>query len=212
MPIKSVHARGLTKAFGTTVAVRAADLAIQAGTLTVIRGANGSGKSTLLRMLGLLMRPTRGTITINDQPALPGSRWRSHIGIVMHEGWLYPELSGRQNLELNAALHGVSLSDVMQAAQRLDCQTFIDQPVGTCSRGQRQRLALARALLSTPGLLLLDEPTAGLDSQATQLLTQVITEQRQRGTAIVVVSHNEQWTSAIADRTVTIVQGTLESP
>ena len=156
--IDRVVARGIVKAYGSTMALRGVDAILLRAQLTLIEGANGSGKSTLLGILGTGIRPTAGTVLYEP---LGDNRVevRAAIGWVSHETLAYPDLSGRQNVELVARLHGFDAAEAWtRAEERFELGTFAKRPLRTCSRGQRQRVALARALIHEPSLVLLDEP------------------------------------------------------
>lgn len=187
--IERVVGRGLVKAYGPTVALRSVSVSIEAGKICLIEGANGSGKSTLLGILGTVIRPTAGRVTyepLGDDLM----QAREAIGWVSHDTLAYPDLSGRKNIELAAKLCGLDERDTWErSCARFELSTFAQRPVRTYSRGQRQRLALARALLHEPTLVLLDEPTTGLDKAGTARLLTVIQEEKERGAAVVVVSH-----------------------
>jgi heme exporter protein A len=183
--------RGLVKTYGSTVALRGVDATLERG-LTLIEGANGSGKSTLLGILGTVVRATSGEVTyepLGDDL----SRVRATVGWLSHETLAYPDLSGRQNVELAASLHGLDVEDAWRLAEeRFQLGAFARRPVRTCSRGQRQRVALARALVHGPSVVLLDEPTAGLDRGGVERLLQVVDEELARGAIVAVVSHEPE--------------------
>src|SRR4051812_49431340 len=164
MQVSRIEVRGVTRRFGATLALRQVSASFEAGSLTFLEGPNGAGKSTLLAILGTVLRPSSGSIwyePLGDNQA----EARRHIGWVAHESHCYRELSGRRNVELVAQIHGLTrvAERVEQVIARVGAQPFAERPVGTLSRGQRQRIALARALVHDPGVLLLDEPWTGLD-------------------------------------------------
>lgn len=190
--ITRVITKGLVKTYGFTVALRSVDVTIDKARLTLIEGANGSGKSTLLGILGTVIRPTSGSITYeplgNDLDEV-----RREVGWLSHESLTYPDLSGRENIELAAKLVGMPLADVWDGvAERFELGAFALRPVRTYSRGQKQRVALARALVHAPSLVLLDEPTAGLDKAGVTRLLTVVDDEVARGAAVVVVSHEPE--------------------
>ena len=189
--IERVVARGIVKGYGSTMALRGVDVTLSAE-LTLIEGPNGSGKSTLLGVLGTVIRPSAGTVRyepIGDDRTLV----RAAIGWLSHETLAYPDLSGRQNVELVARLHGLDAGEAWsRASERFELGAFASRPVRTCSRGQRQRVALARALVHEPSLVLLDEPTAGLDRTGVSRLVKVIAEEVARGALVAVVSHEPE--------------------
>ncbi|WP_438025314.1 ATP-binding cassette domain-containing protein [Sorangium sp. So ce233] len=190
--VERVVARGIVKTYGTTAALRGVNATIEAGQLTLIEGANGSGKSTLLGILGTVVRPTSGTISYEPFGEDAGLA-RGSIGWLSHESLAYPDLSGRQNVELAARFHGLDAHEAWRyAEERFELGSFATRPLRTCSRGQRQRIALARALVHHPSLVLLDEPTTGLDRSGVARLLTVVEAEVARGAAVVVVSHEPE--------------------
>lgn len=205
--ITRVVARGVVKTYGSTVALRGADAAIDCDRLTLIEGANGSGKSTLLGIIGTVIRATAGKVTyapIEDDL----TEVRRELGWVSHETLAYPDLTGRQNVELIARLHGMDAGEAWAAAEeRFELGAFARRPLRTCSRGQRQRIALARALLHEPSLVLLDEPTAGLDKSGVARLVKVVEEEVQRGAGVAVVSHEPEIFRDLARARIVLERG-----
>ena len=202
-----VDLRGVTKAFGAVRALVGVTARFDAGVVSVIAGPNGSGKSTLLAIIGTLARVTSGTV---DHGALGVSRGdvRATLGWLGHESLCYPDLSGRENIELAARLHGRDVTSAYaDAADRFDLRVFADRPVRTYSRGQRQRVALARALVHAPRLLLLDEPTTGLDASTTARLSAVVRAEAARGAVVVVVTHDEVFAREVADVQIALERG-----
>lgn len=210
--IALVEARDLTKLFGPTPALRGANLRLTPGPITLLSGKNGAGKSTLLSILGTLLRPSRGSVRYLSSQGrnLSKSEVRAELGWVSHASHCYAELSGRQNIELFAKLQGLNESAYGQVAERVGLGAFAERPVGTLSRGQTQRVALARALVHEPSLLLLDEPWTGLDLASAHLLDSIVKSEQERGTIVVVVSHEEHIKERLAAREVRIVAGRCE--
>lgn len=190
--IKRVVVRGVLKTYGSTAALRGIDATFTAGRITLIEGANGSGKSTLLGILGTVIKPTAGTVTYEPLGS-DAAAARSTIGWLSHETLAYPDLTGRQNIELAARVFGISAAEAWGLARsRFELSAFAERPLRTCSRGQRQRIALARALIHEPSLVLLDEPTTGLDRAGVARLLKVVDEEVKRGAIVVVVSHEPE--------------------
>ena len=203
-PFTTVRTDGLTKLYGRTPALVGLSAEFRAGEVTVVAGANGSGKSTLVQLLAQLARPTRGTIAYGD---LAGTEARRHVGLLAHAPLLYPDLTGLENLSLFAALYGCGMEGVRE---RFELGPFADRPVRTCSRGQLQRLALARALLPAPALLLLDEPSTGLDVRGVERLAVAVDAERQRGAIVVLVTHDAGFAERLADRTLRLQRGRVQ--
>jgi ABC-type multidrug transport system ATPase subunit len=210
--IERVVAKGIVKAYGPTMALRGVDATVERARVTLIEGSNGSGKSTLLGILGTVIRATSGRVDYeplgDDRAAV-----RAQIGWLSHETLAYPDLSGRQNVELVARLHGLDAAEAWARAEvRFELGAFARRPLRTCSRGQRQRIALARSLIHEPTLVLLDEPTTGLDRGGVQRLLTVVEEEVKRGAAVVVVSHEPEVFSAYAAARIVLERGKVVPP
>lgn len=194
------------------MALRQVSTSFEAGTLTFLEGPNGAGKSTLLAIIGTVLRPSSGSVwyePFGDDPALA----RRHIGWVAHESHAYRELSGRRNVELVAQIHGVAdpAARVADVIARVGAGAFADRPVGTLSRGQRQRIALARSLVHDPGVLLLDEPWTGLDVASVDKLEAVIREEVARGSLVIAVTHGAGTAERLGARRLRIEAGRIAS-
>lgn len=209
MQVSRIEVRGVTRRFGATLALRQVSTTFEAGTLTFLEGPNGAGKSTLLAIVGTVLRPTSGSVhyePLGDDAQLA----RQHIGWVAHESHCYRELSGRRNIELVAKIHGLSKPDgIERVIERVGAEPFADRPVGTLSRGQRQRIALARALVHQPGVLLLDEPWTGLDFASADRLEQVIGEEVANGSLVVAVTHGAGTAERMGARRLRIEGGRI---
>jgi heme exporter protein A len=171
----AIELAGLTRAFGERTALADVSLELPAGSTLVVFGPNGSGKSTLLRVLATLLRPTAGDARVLGAE-LPGEGHavRGRLGFLGHDALLYRDLSGRENLRYHARLHGVAGPRVEEVLARVDMVDRADEPLRTLSRGMVQRLAICRAVLHDPDLLLLDEPGSHLDPAAAELVAPLI--------------------------------------
>lgn len=206
--VTAIEVRNLTRLFGATAALRGVSCRFEAGTLTFVQGPNGAGKSTLLAIVATVLRATSGTVAY--EPFGPSrSAARRHIGWVAHESHCYRDLTGRENVRFSAALHGVNEARVAEVCERVGANPFVDQPVGTLSRGQRQRISLARALVHSPSILLLDEPSSGLDRASLGRFEDVVIAERDAGAVVVVVSHREEWVKRFEGRRLLLERGRL---
>jgi heme exporter protein A len=206
-----VSATDLVKLYGATRALAGVSLSFSAGEVCAVEGPNGSGKTTLLTLLSLMARPTRGQIRFGSHDALSTPALRGRIGVLAHSAMVYPDLNGAENLELFAQLYGLSdrAQRIGALRERFELGAFFERPARTYSRGQLQRLSLARALLHGPQLLLLDEPSTGLDTRAVEHLIEAVKAERARGAIVVLVTHDPQLSTALADRRVLLKSGRL---
>jgi ABC-type multidrug transport system ATPase subunit len=204
-----IEARDLVKLYGPTRALAGLQLTLHAGQITAIEGANGSGKSTLLNVLSLLTRPTRGELRFGEHDPRKHPGLRARIGLVAHAAMVYPDLTGHENLALSARLYGVDGAGIVELEQRFELGLFMQRAARTYSRGQLQRLSLARALVHAPRLLLLDEPSTGLDTTGNARLIEAMRHERARGAIVVLVTHDAGLAESVADRRVLLSRGKL---
>jgi heme exporter protein A len=173
--VSTVEVERLARHYGEREALSDVSLTLRAGQTLVVFGPNGAGKTTLLRVLATLLRPHAGNVRVLGR-ALPQDGWsvRGRIGLLAHEPLLYRELTARENLRFHARLHGVAQARVDELLAALRIADRADEPLRTLSRGMVQRVAVARAVLHDPELLLLDEPRANLDPAAVELVQPLI--------------------------------------
>jgi heme exporter protein A len=205
----AIELEGLTRRYGERVALQDVTLSLPAGATLVVFGPNGAGKSTLLRVLATLLRPHSGVARILGR-ALPDEGWavRGRIGLLTHAPLLYRDLTGRENLEFHAGLHRVPADRTQAMIERVGLRVRADDKVHTYSRGMVQRLAVARAILHDPDVLLLDEPLANLDPAAAELVEPLIG--RASGRTRVVTSHDPAGGLADADLALGLRNGRPE--
>ena len=183
---------GLTKRFGPVRAVDGLNLTVAAGEVFGLLGPNGAGKTTTLRLLLGLVRADAGRVSLWDEEVHPGASALRRVGAVVERPAFYPYLSGRDNLAVLAAAHGLGRDRpraVAEALRRAHLDTAADRRVGGYSAGMRQRLALAAALLGDPRLLVLDEPTSGLDPEGIAELRESIVGLQREGVTLLLSSH-----------------------
>ena len=209
--LNSIAVRGATVVYGAVRALADLSVEIEPGDAVAVMGPNGAGKSTLLGLLSLEQRPTRGEVRINDRPAREiEPELRGKIGLLTHSPLVYPDLTVKENLELFARLAG--LDDPAAAASAAARDVGIGELAATrtarvLSRGQLQRLSLARATLADPDLLLLDEPAAGLDSEAVGRIGDMLERLLRRGGMAVVVTHDPEVAASVANRALLLRGG-----
>jgi heme exporter protein A len=200
---------GLERRYGERIALADVTLSLERGATLVVFGPNGAGKSTLLRVLAGLLRPHEGTVRVLGH-RLPEEDWavRGRIGLLGHEPLLYRDLTGRENLRYHASLHGVGGERIDEVLDAVGMRRRADEPVRSLSRGMVQRLAVCRAVLHDPDVLLLDEPRANLDPAAGELVEPMIG--RASGRTRVVTSHDPSGGLAEADLVLGLRDGRPE--
>ncbi|MES2124247.1 MAG: heme ABC exporter ATP-binding protein CcmA [Gemmatimonadota bacterium] len=195
-----LEVRGVERAFGRVRALRGVDLDVAAGEVVLLLGPNGAGKSTLLRVAAGLARPSKGRVLVAGRDVHADPAARAGLGLLSHHSFLYDDLTARENLRFAAALHGLDNVEprVDDAIDTMGLSRWADRPVAGFSRGTLQRLAIARATLHQPSLLLLDEPFTGLDAQSAGELRHRIAAERAAGRAVLCVTHEpgEAWLPA----------------
>lgn len=208
--LPTITLQDVSRAYGRSFALHRVNLTLNQSTITALLGGNGAGKSTLLTILATIDRPTSGSL-LYGSATLDQFRRRSRhrVGWVSHQTLIYEELTALENLTFFARMYG--LDDIERRCvtwlKRVGLSQASDQLVRTFSRGMKQRLTIARALLSNPRLLLLDEPATGLDQRGIDLLRELLLELRDRGRIIVVVTHNIALAAALADQIVILRRG-----
>lgn len=193
--VNAIETHQLTRAFGERLAVDQLTLNIPAGAVFGFLGPNGAGKTTTVRMLTALIGPTGGTALVNGQPLGEGNQAiRRSVGILTETPGLYERLTAVQNLRFFAQLYGLDRARADAQVERylrmLGLWERRDDNVGGFSKGMRQKIAIARALLHEPAIVFLDEPTAGLDPEASRMVRDFVKELRAEGRTIFLTTHN----------------------
>jgi ABC-type multidrug transport system ATPase subunit len=201
----------LTRHYGRRRAVSRVSFSARRGEIVGLLGPNGAGKSTLMGMVATLVSPSSGEVRYGERSAGSGGpALRARIGLLAHELHLYPELSARQNLAFFASLYGVDAGDrVEKALESAGLADRADDDVSGYSRGMRQRLALERALLHGPRLVLLDEPFTGLDDRAVGIVSDRLQRIAADGAIVVLATHDLDLAEGLVTRMVLIRDGRL---
>jgi heme exporter protein A len=208
-----VELADVSRHFGRRRAVSHVSLTINRGDILGLLGPNGAGKSTLIGMLATLVAPSAGSISYgNLNASTAGADIRGRIGVLAHELHLYPELTARQNLEFFARMYGLTVSGTVDAALAgADLSDRDHDQVLGFSRGMRQRLALERALLHKPTLVLLDEPFTGLDDRAVRLVADRFRRLAADGAIVVLATHDLDLADGLITRWVVVRGGPRRS-
>ena len=205
----AIKTKKLSKVFGNRRAVDNVSIEVPRGAFLSIFGPNGAGKTTLLRVLSTLSRATSGEATLmgvdlKDEP----DKARDHIGLISHNSMLYPDLTAEQNLLIYARLYGVENPEarVLELLEAVELKHRRLDVVRTFSRGMTQRLSIARALIHDPDVVFLDEPYSGLDPHAVEIFDELIEQQRE-GRTFVMVSHDLQKGFAMCTHALVLAKG-----
>jgi heme exporter protein A len=204
----------VTRNFGRRRALNRVSLTCRAGEIVALLGPNGAGKSTLLSIAATLLSPSAGTVRYGTHTARDGGApLRGRIGFLAHDLFVYPELSAAENLTFFARLHGLrDVGALVEAAlRRAGLHDRRDDPAVTFSRGMRQRLAIERALLHAPRLVLLDEPFTGLDDAAVEAVGPRLSALRAAGGIVLLTTHDLEVAERVADRALMLSGGRLEA-
>src|SRR5690606_20088161 len=209
-----IRARGLVKRFGDFVAVNGIDLDVWPGEAFGFLGPNGAGKGSTMRMIGCVSPPSDGELTIlGMDPRRQGPAIRARLGVCPQEDNLDPDLTVRDNLVTYARYFGIRRAEARRRAAELlefvQLTERADQDVEPLSGGMKRRLTIARALVNQPDLVLLDEPTTGLDPQARHLVWERLSRLKQRGTTLVLTTHYMDEAEQLCDRLVVMDGGQI---
>jgi heme ABC exporter ATP-binding subunit CcmA len=204
-----IEIQGLAKYFGRFSALRNLNLTVGRGEFIALFGRNGAGKTTLLRIVAGLSRPSSGVVHILAPDPRPPHAARGSMGYLSHNTALYSDLTALENLRFYAQLLGLPHEDSVLQSEiaRVGLAGREREPVRNYSRGMQQRLAIARAFLHDPSILLLDEPFTGLDQDGTEFLKRYLLEARGRGKTCLMAIHDAPLGYEIADRLVVINRG-----
>jgi Cu-processing system ATP-binding protein len=210
LPHTVVSASGVTKRFGRHQVLRGVDLAVRAGRVTAILGPNAAGKSTLIKLLLGLTRPDDGSLAVHGQAIGADPGYRAQIGYMPQHPRFSENLTGREVVRLLRDLRGDAVPEDDELFGAFDLAAELDKPVRTLSGGTRQKLNAATAFMFRPSLLILDEPTAGLDPVASGVLKTKIRAVRQTGASVLLVSHVLSELEELVDDVVFLLDGAVE--
>ena len=203
---------GVGKSFGEINALLQVDLEIDSGQIIGLVGGNGAGKTTLLRLMAGVMKPTTGSVIFKDMPV---DEMRKFLGAVPESTGLYSRLTAWENIRYHSRMYGipdeVAWNRVLHFAKRLDVDDSLSRHTKGFSRGMRQKTALLRALAHGPDILLLDEPTAGLDVTSARTVRSLVKQLRDEGGTIIYSTHHLAEAQQVCDRIIIVHNGTIRA-
>ena len=205
-----IEVKGLVKRIGDQTILRGIQLNIEKGQTVGILGSNGAGKSTLLKVLATIMKPTSGTVTIaGNDVKKQALQVKQMLGYLPHASMVYDHFSPYENLKFFGALYHVPNLEkkIPELIDKVGLKLFTHEPIRSFSRGMTQRIAIARAIIHEPQLLLLDEPHTGLDQSAIQILNQVLEEMKENQVTTLMVTHDFLQAAKVCDRFIIIKGG-----
>jgi heme exporter protein A len=207
-----IEIKKLTKQADNKLILRGVDLSIKKGETVAILGPNGAGKSTLLKVLATLIKPTSGFIKVNDMDLKKNHiEIKKIMGYLPHSSLLYDHYTPLENLIFFGNIYGVKNVEQRAIAlvKEVGLSFFLNEPVKNFSRGMIQRIAIARAIVHEPEILLLDEPHTGLDQGAIAILNNVILSMKAKGTTTLMVTHDFKQAAEICDRIIIVKNGKI---
>jgi ABC-type multidrug transport system ATPase subunit len=208
-PAPAISLTGVTRMFGAQPAIVGVSLTVGRGEVVLLRGANGAGKSTLLRVVATALSPTYGRGAVLGFDLAAGrDEIRRRTDLLTHRTRLYEELSAAENLRFGCALHGIDPALVPGALEGVGLAGVAGERVAGFSQGMRQRVAIARTILRRAELLLLDEPYAGLDADAREVVDRLVLAARDAGRTVLLATH-QPTRAGLATRTVVLEAGRL---
>lgn len=208
----AIEIQGLTKSFGSHLALRGINLGIRQGESVVIFGPNGAGKTTLIKVLATIMNPSSGQILVNGLSLKKHTEEiRRRIGVVTHQTFLYSNLTAYENLEFYSRMYDVPRRKerIHELVAMVGMTSRLHDRVDTLSRGMQQRLSIARSLLHKPAIMLLDEPETGLDQQAVSMLWKALQEEEEEKRTIILTTHNLERGLELGERLLILDKGKI---
>jgi len=210
--MKMIEVKKLVKRFGLKTILKGMDFSVEAGEFVALLGPNGAGKTTFLRVLASLSRPSLGSVKVAGH-SLPNesAEVRAKLGVVSHLPLLYPDLTAEENLQFYARMYGLRKSSerITEVLQMVGLENRRKDLVRTFSRGMQQRLAIGRAVIHDPEVVLFDEPYTGLDQDASEMLDDVLRSVAAKGRTVVMTSHDLVRAEDLASRFDVLTRGVI---
>ncbi|WP_272899163.1 ATP-binding cassette domain-containing protein [Caldalkalibacillus salinus] len=209
--MNNVTVRQLNKELNHHTILRNINMVFEGGFIYGVFGRNGSGKTMLFRAICGLIKPTEGSVYINDQQLHHDISFPPSIGVIIETPGFWDDYSGFENLKMLASIKNeISGPDIKAAIERVGLNPEDKRPVKRYSLGMRQRLAIAQAIMEKPDILLLDEPTNALDEEGVKLIRDILIEEKQRGAIVVIASHHKEDLTLLSDRKLKMNNGELQ--
>jgi len=212
MELPMIEVKKLVKRFGIKIILRGLDFSVEPGEFVALLGPNGAGKTTFLRILASLSRPSMGEVMIAGYK-LPNeaAQVRARLGVVSHMPLLYPDLTAEENLQFYARMYGITNYQprITEVLEMVGLENRRKDLVGAFSRGMQQRLAIGRAILHDPEVVLFDEPYTGLDQDASEMLDEVLRSVAAKGRTVVMTSHDLTRAEELATRFDILSRGVI---
>ncbi len=208
----AIEVRGLTKSFGTHLALKGIDIEVKQGESVVIFGPNGAGKTTFIKILAAIMNPSSGKILINGLSLKnDAEQIRRSIGVITHQTFLYGNLTAYENLQFYSRMYDVPdiKERIHEVVTLVDMTSRLHDRIDTLSRGMQQRLSIARSLLHKPAIMLLDEPETGLDQQAISILREALQTEETEKRTIILTTHSLERGLELGNRLLILSQGRI---
>jgi heme exporter protein A len=209
-----IEAMGISKAFGRRSVLDKVDITVGDGEMVALMGPNGAGKTTLLRILATLLEPSSGEVKVQSRNVFDDPVGvRGVIGFIGHSPYIYDDLTALENLAFYSSMYGLPRNRFRERGTSMLARVGLSHRVhdraAVFSKGMKQRLAIARALLHSPSVLLLDEPFSSLDQKGVEILSQILSEEKERGRSILFVTHDLQRISLLATRADVLHRGRI---
>ncbi len=211
MVAAAIDLQKISKNFGSLVALHPTELTVSKGEYVLVIGANGAGKTTLLRLVAGVSRPSSGRVFICGKNLRTNAENRAKIGLLTHHSMLYEDLTAEENLRFYSQLYCIKEKDlkIEHSLELMDLNRWRHRKVSGFSRGMRQRLSIARAIIHNPSVLLLDEPYSGLDPTTRETLQKLLLELKTHGHTFLMATHRLEDAAPLADRVIVIETGQI---
>ena len=197
----AISVRNVCKDFGQVRVLKSVSRDFEAGKIHGIVGNNGSGKTVLMKCICGFLLPTEGMVLVNGKRVGKDVDFPSDLGIIIETPGFLPNITGVKNLEILASLNKkIGLADIADSIRRVGLDPHMKKPVGKYSLGMRQRLGIAQAIMESPDIIMLDEPTNALDERGVKLIRDIILREKERGALVLIASHNKEDIEILVDR------------